>query len=465
MITYQDLQRVGTSEKERMAFVRSSISKYQATEFYKTAKAADEYDRRKNPDIRSYTRMLYNMAGRKIPDTYSSNYKVGRGFFPYFILQEVQYLLGNGVTWEKNDTADKLGKDGAEFDTRLQDAAHAALSGGCSYGFWNLDHVDVFNALEFVPLPDEENGSLRSGIRYWQIDTDKPLRATLYEEDGYTDYMWNRRLKDGTEEAGVVLVQKRPYVITSTVTPIDGEAIYHGENYPTFPIVPFWGNKKHQSELVGLQEQIYVYDMVKSGFCNSVEDASYTYWIIKNAPGMDEVDMAKFMERVRRIHAAQIEENGATAEPHQVDVPYQSRAELLDMLEKDIFKDAMAFDPERVASGATTATQIKAAYENLELKCNDFEYCVSAFVKGILKLAGVEDNPTYTRSKNVNVSEEVQTILSTSSIMDEEYITRKILTILGDGDQADKIIDRKIDDETRISRMIPGQEEEEVLEE
>lgn len=461
MVTWQDLIEVGEDEKARMDFVRSTINSYQAEDFYRTACIADQYDRKKNPDIGSYIKYLYTVSGRQVQDKYSSNYRVGRAFFPFFLTQEVQYLLGNGVGWENGSTADKLGTKKAQFDTRLQALAHSALSGGCSYGFWNHDHVDVFSSLEFVPLFDEENGSLRAGIRYWQIDSGKPFRATLYEEDGYTEYIWDKRTEEGkgTREYGQVLKEKSAYITVATGTEIDAEKIYHGENYPTFPIVPMWGNKKHQSEIVGLREQIFVYDMIKSGFCNSVEDASYTYWAIHNAPGMDEEDLAEFLQRVRRVHVIHAEDSGASAEPHQLDTPYQSREALLERLEKDLFKDAMAFDPEKIAGGAATATQIRAAYENLEMKCNDFEYCVIEFINGILELAGVEDNPTFTRSKNVNVSEEVQTVLLAASALDEEYVTKKVLSLLGDSDQADEVIARKIDDEVTRQRTMNVEQE------
>ena len=54
--------------------------------------------------------------------------------------------------------------------------------------------------------------------------------------------------------------------------------------------------------------------------------------------------------------------------------------------------------------------------------------------------------PTYTRSKIVNVQEEVQTILTAAEYLSSEYITSKILTLLGD---ADKIQDEliKVQDE------------------
>lgn len=456
MVTWQDLQEVGQDEQDRMAFIRATINAYQATEFYRTAIVADEYDRHLNPDIMKWTKTLYTLSGKLIPDEYSSNYKVGRGFFPYFVTQEVQYLLGNGVTWENDSTAEKLGTKKLEFDDQLQEAGHNALVGGCAYGFWNLDHVDVFSVNEFVPMYDEENGALRSGIRYWQIDPAKPFRATLYEEDGYTDYIWHKRKSSEgkDEDYGQVLHEKRAYIIRVTGTAVDAEKIYHGENYPSFPIVPLWGNKKHQSEIVGLREQIFVYDMMKSGFCNNVEEASYVFWAIHNASGMDQQDLAEFLENVKRVHVAKTEDNGSTAEPHVLESPYQSREALIERLEKDLFKDAMAFDPEQIASGATTATQIRAAYENLEMKANDFEYCVIRFINGILELAGIEDNPTFTRSQNINVSEMVTTVMQAATALDDQYVTEKILTILGDGDQAEEIMDRKIEDEVTRQREL-----------
>ena len=458
MVTWQDLQSVGENESERMRFIRAAINEYQSSDMYRTALAADLYDRRRNPDIEGYTKFLYTISGKQVVDRYSSSYKIGRAFFPYFITQEVQYLLGNGASWGDSSTADRLGTKKAQFDTILQRLAHDALCGACSYGFWNFDHVVPFTALEYFPLLDEENGAQRSGIRWWQIAPNKPFRATLYEEDGYTEYIWNKRDEAGAIKSdGEVLREKRPYLMSKTGTEVDDEKIYHGENYPSLPIVPLWGNKRHQSELVGLRGQIFVYDMIKSGFANSVEDASYVYWAIHNAPGMDEEDLAQFLQGVRRLHIAHTEDNGSTAEPHQLDTPYQSRETLLNRLENDLFKDAMAFDPDKVAGGAVTATQIKAAYENLEMKCNDFEYCVLEFVSGILELAGIDDAPSFTRSKNVNVAEEVQTVLLAATALDDEYVTRKVLTILGDGDQAEELLTRKADDEVTRERALEAE--------
>ena len=432
MITLQDLQAVGLDETARMDFVLKSIRKHTGSSEYMTAVNADAYNRLENPTIRNFQKLLYTMTGRVVPDNYSANYKIASGFLHRFATQENQYLLGNGVSFENDTTKDRLGED---FDNQIIKAGINAILSSVSFGFFNLDHIQVFRYQEFVPIYDEENGALSAGIRFWQIDLKKPLRATLYEIDGYTDYIW----KDGV---GEVVKEKRPYKISYSYSDADGLEIYNGENYPAFPIVPLWGNSRHESLLTGLQEQIDCYDLIKSGFANTVDEASIFYWTIQNAGGMDDVDLAQFVERMRTVHAATVEDSGARAEAHTMDAPFESREKLLERLEKDLYKDAMALDTEHIASGATTATQIRAAYEPLNAKTDDFEYCVIDFIKGLLTVAGIDDNPTFTRSMIVNTQEEIQTVLQAAQYLDDEYVTRKILTLLGDGDQADDVLKR-----------------------
>ena len=455
MYTYQDLMELPDNDDVRMDWVRSAITQHKGTALYELAVVADEYDRKRNRTIIEYQKLLYTVSGEAIPDNWSANFKMGRAFFPFFVTQEVQYLLGNGVTWNEDSTKDRLGTKEKPFDTQLQDAGHKALVGGVSFGFYNLDHIDVFGVDEFAPLYDEENGSLRAGVRFWQIDDTKPLRATLYEEDGYTDYIWSTRADEKGKErtTGEVLHPKRTYKVVVKSTAADGDEIRDGSNYPGFPIVPLFGNKAHQSELVGLREQIDCYDLIKSGFANTVDEASYVYWAIQNAGGMDDIDLTKFVERMKTMHAATVEDNGARAEAHNIEAPYASREALLGRLEVDLFKDAMALDVEHIASGATTATQIRAAYEPLNAKADGFEYCVNEFIMGILTLAGIDDEPTFARSTIVNTQEEVSTLLAAGDLLDQEYLTRRILTLLGDGDKADDVLERMAADELAMGGM------------
>lgn len=437
MVTYQDYLQIGDSEQDRLDFVHKVIREHRNSPAYKTAKLGKDYLEHRNTTIMNYQKLLYTMSGQAVPDNFSANYKIPSNFFNRFITQETQYLLGNGVTWKNSETETKLG---VNFDTQLQKLGKNALAMSESFGFYNLDHVDVFDLLEFAPVYDEENGALMLGVRFWQIEPTKPLRATFYELDGYTNYIWDKGVGSILRDAnGNEIGRKRPYILNLRISEADGAEIYDGRNYDRFPIVPMWGNPARQSELVGLREQIDAYDLIKSGFANDLDDASQIYWTIQNAGGMDDIDLRKFIDHMKTVKAAVVEDGGAKAESHTMEVPYNSREALLDRLERDLYKDAMALNTSDIADGAVTATQIRAAYEPLNSKTDQFEYCVLEFIKGILAVAGIDDTPTFTRSTIVNAKEELEMLLQGAQYLPEDYVTEKILQLLGDGDRAEEI--------------------------
>lgn len=418
MKTYQDFLEVAEkSDRERMEFVLSAINNHKDSDLYKQAVIAKEYDAHRNVTIANFQKLLYTLNGKVIPDNYSPNYKLRSNFFANFITQETQYLLGNGVTLKKEENKAKLG---AGFDTRLQDAAHDALVGGVSYGFWNLDHLEVFDVTEFVPLLDEENGTLRSGIRFWQVCTSKPLRATLFEPDGFTQYI--RR----SGEEMMILEPKRGYVAVEATSEIDGTELLAYQNYPGFPIIPMYGNRAKQSELVGQREAIDCYDLIKSGFANTVDDASVIYWTISNAGGMDEIDMARFKESMRRIGVGLVDDDGAKAEAHTITIPVEAREALLSRISDDLYRDFQMLDVTKLQGGQKTATEINAAYQPMDNKVDQFEYCVIDFLQALFKIVGIEDEPSFTRSKVTNQLEQTQMVLLAANYLDDETILNKL---------------------------------------
>ena len=170
------------------------------------------------------------------------------------------------------------------------------------------------------------------------------------------------------------------------------------------------------------------------------------------------MDLAKFVERIKTVHAVTTTDE-AVAESHTIEAPYASREALLDRLDQDLYRDAMALDTRTIAGGAVTATQIEAAYEPLNSKVDGFEYCVLDFVNRILDLAGIEDMATFTRSMIVNVSESVQVVLQAAPYLDAEYVTKKILSLLGDGDQAEAVLGRMdMEDMSRFTETVGDDE-------
>lgn len=448
---YEDLLAIPEGNEEQLLdFMLDTIYAHKRSPLYNEAVTAYEYFKKRNVTITQYQKLLYTLSGEAVPDNYSANYKFCNSFFPIFVRQENSFLLGEGVTFNNENTKDSLGGDA--FDNQIYIAGEYALWGAVSFLFFNFDHVDVFKITEFCPLIGVEDGALHAGIRFWQIDDQRPLRATLYEEDGYTEFVWETETYRGrngeeiSETKGRVLKPKQTYQQIVSVSVVDGTEILDGKNYPSFPIVPLWANREHQSEFTGLREKIDGYDLIQSGFANDLDDASQIYWIINNAGGMDEVDLAKFMNQIKRVKAAVVEDDGARAEAHTLDIPYQARQAGLADLRDSLYRDAMALNTDKIQAGNITATAINASYQNLELKCDGYEYCVREAINAILKLIGVDDSPTFHRRKTTNQPEITSMVLSAGEYLDDETILKHLpfLNI----DEIDEILARKDKEES-----------------
>jgi len=439
MKTYQDLIAVGMEEKDRMQFCIDAINVHKVSDKYKIAQDATLYYKNLNPTIMRLQKFITNTMGQSVPDVFSPNNKIPSNLYHYFVTQEVQTLLGNGATFAKDDTKEKLGRN---FDTVLQTIAKNAINGSCGYGFWNYDHLEAFDYLEFVPLYDEYTGELMAGIRFWQIDDTKPLCIALFEPDGLTEYI---------REAGkdiTIRTPKRGYKALKMSTKAEGEIVTEYSNYASLPVVPLY-NEDRQSAIVGKQNTLDAYDLTLSQMVNNVDDGNFIYWVLKNCGGMDEVDDERFISQLKITHVAHADgDSGAGVEAHMVEAPYAANTSTLDNLRRQLFDDFMALDTKEIAGGAITATQIMAAYEPLNSKCDQFEFHVIEFVQGVLALAGIDDEVSFTRSKIVNMSDEIQTVLSAAQYLDSEYITEKILNLMGDGDKVQEVMDRLIMEDT-----------------
>lgn len=433
MLTYQDFLREATTDENKINFIQKAINQHTNSDDYKKAVEAYEYYRQRNTAIMQYQKILYTVTGKPVEDVFSANHKTTSNFFYKIITQMIQYSLGNGLVFENENVKEKFTGD---IDLKIKKIFRYAAIEKIAFGFYNNGNLECFKVTEFAPLWDEEDGSLKAGIRFWQIDSSKPLRATLFELDGYTEYIREK------SQPMRILKDKQKYIKYKQTSEIYGTEIFEGENYPTFPIIPAYCNDKKQSMLEGIKEQIDAYDFIKSGFANDLDDATQIYWLLQNTGGMDDVDLAKFMQRLKTTKIANIDaDEGGALTPYTVQVPYQSREVYLERLEKDIYNDAMALNVSGIQAGNITATQIKAAYEDINLRADAFEEQVLEFMQAVFELAGVENEKiTFNRSKVTNTTEEIQTILSTGELLPMEYKVKKIMALLGDIDHTEDVL-------------------------
>lgn len=421
MKTYQELVAAGENERARMDFVSLAVEAHKASEDYRVARDAQLYYAKRNATMSRYQEMFYDVNGRQVVNLSEQYYKLTHGFFRRFVLQQVQYVLSNGVTFG-DKAKDRLG---ADFDARLSALAKKAMVDGVGFGFWNYDHLEVFGLADtrrepgFAPLYDEENGALRAGVRFWRVMGANASRYTLYEEDGTTEYIQ----RDGAEMA--VLAEKRPYIQVTVSSESGGVESVQGMNYPGFPILPMYANDMRESEIVGIRPAIDCYDFIKSGMANDVGKAAKIYWTLKNVGGMDDMDLQRFLDRMRVVKAAVLED-GTEAEAHTLSVPVEANERLLDRLRADLYEDFMLLDTEKALSGNMTATAIRLAYQPQEDKCGDFEFHIRDFIARLLALLGIEDEPSFRWNRIANQSEETQMVMAAASELGTELTLKKL---------------------------------------
>lgn len=435
MYTFQDF--VADAEKKGDAFaVGAAINQYKRTDDFKIAQDADLYDHQKNKTIIDYVKIIYRMTGEAVEDFTASNNKIASNFFHRLNTQRVNYLLGNGMTFSKdNNVKDQLG---VKIDTAVKNLAYYALIHGVSFGFWNVDGLHIFKVTEFVPLWDEETGALRAGVRFWQIDKQKPMYAVLYEEDGITKY--KASVTDGKFEE---IQPKRAYRLTVRVSNADGEEVIGEENYGSLPIIPLWGSSLKQSTLIGMRGAIDSYDLIRSGFANDLTDCAMIYWIVGNAGGMTDSDLAQFRDRIKLQHIATVDTENSSVTPYTQEIPYSAREAYLNAIRAGIYEDYGGLDVHTIAAGATN-DHIDAAYQPVDEEADDFEFQILEFFDHLFELLGLdtENVPVFHRNRISNQNEQTQMVLSAGEYLDEETVLQKLPFITVD--EVQDILDKKI---------------------
>lgn len=435
IFTFQDFQNEVNDNGVAKA-VSVAINSHKASNDYKMAIDADLYDHQKNKTINEYVQTIFTLTGSPIEDYTASNNKLSSNFFRRLNTQRNTYLLGNGISFPDDDgktVKDALGKN---FDTRLKSLGYYALIHGVSFGFWDVSGMHIFKLTEFVPLWDEETGELKAGIRFWQIDSKKPMFAVLYEEDGFTKFKTD--IKNGNF---VEIQQKRAFKITVSKSEADGEEVIGEENYSALPIMPLWGSSLKQSTLVGMRALIDSFDLIRSGFANDLTDVSQIYWIISNAGGMDDKDLARFRDRLKLTHIAVADTENSGITPHTNEVPYNARQVYLDNIRSGIYEDFGGLDVHAVAAGATN-DHIDAAYQPMDEQADDYEFQIIEFVQQLLKLLGMEaTTPIFKRNRISNQQEQTQMVLSAADYLDAETVLKKLPFITVD--EVTKILEEK----------------------
>ena len=391
-VTYQDWLAAADRDK----LLLTAIDRYKSSRDFRQALEAGEYFRGCNSAVARKTILrarkieTRDASGRKRIRTGTEDVvgnRIGSGFLFRFITQQNQFLLANGCILKDSETKARLG---ADFDHQLAALGERALIHGVSWGFWNVDHMEVLEAARdsrsgFFALMDEMTDEAMLGVQFWQITPDKPMYIRLFEMDGVTVFKVEKSLL-------IPMMPKRPYIVTLRSDAL-GDEVLSTANYQRLPIIPLYANTERHSELTpAIKAKIDAYDNILSDFADNLDRANDVYWVLNNFGGTTD-DIAQMLEEIQRIKAVANLSDGSgsssTAEPHTIEVPYAARQTALDILERALYQDYMALNIDALTGGSLTNVAIRAATANLNLKADRYEWQVFRFVQQLLSLLGV----------------------------------------------------------------------------
>lgn len=427
------------TEEQRTQFILSTISDHESNPMFYTGRDAGLYYRHQNPDIEAVKKIIYDRKGQAYVDKDSkSNHKIKANLFFVLVNQLIAYQLGNGISFEDEKIKESLG--GSEFDFEIQKALAYAMCDGEAYAYVQEGKITPLcyackidgNEPLLVPLKDEDDGEIKAAIRYWRLTPNHPLRATLFELDGVTEY------KEIDDKALAPMGEKKPYSGVTTSNAIEGTYRREAKNFDRFPIVTL-RYINGQSELEGNRQLLFAYDLVYSAMVNGV-DANKFYWIIRNADGMSDKDDLNFVADIMRKNVLHVPDDADVSKeelPDSQDTYSKTIAELREL----IFENFMGVDVKRQLAGNVTTVEIKAAYENLNLKCDMLENPLSKFIKGILKVLGLDEKAVYhyKRANNINTTEFVTMLTNIAPILGDDTALKLICETLGLIDEYEKI--------------------------
>lgn len=461
MITYQDYLQ----SSDKISFIYQAIKDFQNSEIYTNSIKSRSYYKGENPTINKRMNWIYSSRGEKVEDKFRANNKLSSEFLSYIVNQLNSYLLGNGLFVDE-EIKKGLGK---RFDTNLFKLGINSQLDSVAWIYCYIDNKgnfsqNVFNGNEFIPLYDEITSDLMAGIRYWQLDTDKPMMVEFYERDGKST------IKYGVDEGiGQVIQDKKPYIVNMNYSETF-EEITDSDNWSVIPVFPLFYNDKNSGVLTkGLRSYIDAYDVVNSDLVNNLEDNNDIYAILKNYPGES---LEEFLTEFKMTKTIRMESDAMTgdssAEIKQIEVPYQARKEALTIIRNDIFKNSMALDAEKLTGNSLTNVAIKASMINLDLKADLFEMnvidCVDNIINLYLEFVGKQNeeyNIKFARRTLVNETEEIDNLLKIRDDLDLETFLHKLPNI--DNEEIEKIVKNKEEEvQKTFSFEEPFRKEEEI---
>ena len=372
-----------------------------------------------------------NTEGTKDPLRNADN-RISHNFHQLLVDEKVAYMFTYPVLFDIDNNKDLNKKVieilGDDFERKIKNLAIEASNCGTAWLHYWIDEsendkkfkYDKVNTEEVIPI--YSNGlerDLEGAIRVYTCMEE--VKDKVEEESfTYIEY-WTKESMDRYKIKGSSYSEEV----------IEEENIKH--SLGEVPFVEFANNSLKQSDLSRYKKQIDLYDKVKSGFANDLEDIQQIIYILENYGGQD---LGEFLGDLKRYKAIKTETDGTGGgggvKTLQIEIPLEARKVILEMLRKEIYEFGQGLQQDVESVGNASGVALKFFYRKLELKSGlletEFKAAFSKFARVILRFLGVDDyskiQQTYTRNMISNDLENAQIAEMSIGVIPKKLIRR-----------------------------------------
>ncbi|APM41326.1 phage portal protein [Clostridium kluyveri] len=387
--------------------------------------------------------------------------RISHNFHQILVDEKVAYMFTYPVLFDIDDNKDINDKVNEilddDFGRKIKNLAIESSNCGLAWLHYWVDETDSSNKIfkyekvnteEVVPI--YSNGLeriLETVIRTYTCM--EPVEYKVEDEAfTYIEYWTNETMDrykfQGSSFSGSI---------------IEEEKIVH--SLGEVPFIEFANNSIKQSDLSRYKKQIDLYDKVKSGYANDLEDIQQIIYILENYGGED---LGEFLSDLKRYKAIKTESDGSGGgvKTLQIEIPVEARKIIIDILRKEIYEFGQGLQQDVEGVGNASGVALKFFYRKLELKSGlletEFRAGFNKFIRAILKFLNINEykkiQQTYTRNMISNDLENAQIAQMSSGIIPKALILRNHPWV-EDPDEAEKMLQEENKEDERVYGKFP----------
>lgn len=351
-------------------------------------------------DLKTYTVFDQKTGNKKeIVNENKSDEHLPHGFYPKQVNQKKAYVCGKPITitynapvdGDKEEATKKAEKKitnmvwnvlGTNFEKLIKNRLKEASNKGKAW--LHPDYMEGKFVLKRIPseecIPIYDNETQTYLIGFIHFYTIQDLTGDEPEDRIYAEY-WDKKevryyIETKVGDATIFLEDvTRPRPGCHWYREIYDNALNNlkkieKHNWGRVPFIEIENNEEKTTDLEPIKPLIDAYDLIDSGFVNTIEDLKEIIWLIN---GYGSEDLLALIENLKVNGVARTNDTAGKIDAKLLPIPYEARQALLKCLKELIYEFGRAVDTSNkdLIGQAPSGVSLEFLYTDLDMKADD----------------------------------------------------------------------------------------------